>query len=273
MPTTSHDRVVVRTTDLKDEILHYRAALAYNAEVFLIEQGAIVKAFSAVNDNFAPLLEPVIHLRDGAGHSHVSLVPFLLLLQRQARAAFQLFSVDQSYQGWVLARPGVESALIIGKWVDDPTNARIWQERQTDRAAYQKAYSGKALRSESLAKSPLLQTVLSKINDDFVHANPDYYGRHLQARPSDPAYVAFVLNYFDDDDAQEAHVLAFLHLLLLIQEDLAALFGRIFATTVDLPNGLSVFEQAFAKKVSALVARFPEATAVLKDLGGWQTAS
>lgn len=258
---------------MEDEILHYRAALAYNTEVFLIEQGALVKAFGAVDENFASLLNPVTSLRDSAGHSHVSLAPFLLLLQRQARAAFQLFSVDQSYQGWLLARPGVESALIIGKWVDDPTNARIWQERKNDRDAYRKAYSGKALRSNSLVNSALLQIVLSRINDDFVHANPDYYGRHLQARPDDPGFVSFVLNYFDDDVAQEAHVLAFLHLLLLIQEDLAALLGRLFSIAVVLPNRLKVLEQTLAGKVTALVARFPEAAGILKDLGGWETAA
>jgi hypothetical protein len=34
----------------------------------------------------------------------------------------------------VLLRPGIEAALIIGKWVDDPRNAEIWKncEKDTD---------------------------------------------------------------------------------------------------------------------------------------------
>ena len=114
---------------MKDPILDYRSALSYNREVFLIQQGALVKAFSAIDDNFASLIQPLATKRDSTGHSHVSLTPFLLLLQRQARAAFELFSAYESYQGWVLARPGVEGALIIGKWVDDPANAHVWQNR------------------------------------------------------------------------------------------------------------------------------------------------
>jgi hypothetical protein len=258
---------------VENPILHYHSALSYNREVFLIQQGALVKAFSTINDNFASLIQPLATKRASNGHSHVGLVPFLLLLQRQARAAFELFSADQSYQGWLLARPGVEGALIIGKWVDDPANARVWQNRYMNRSAYRKGYSGQALRSKSLVNSARIQAVLSKINDDFVHANPDYYGRHLLSGPSDPGYVNVVLNYFDDDTVQEAHVLAFLHLLLAIQQDLADLVGRLFGVPVVLPNGIAEFERTFLPRVQPLVARYSGAKAILEELGSWQGAA
>jgi len=258
---------------VEDPILRYRSALSYNREVFLIQQGALVKAFSTIDDNFASLIQPLATKRASNGHSHVSLVPFLLLLQRQARAAFELFSVDQSYQGWVLARPGVECALIVGKWVDDQANARLWQDRYLNRSAYRKEYSGQALRSKSLVNSARIQSVLSKINDDFVHANPDYYGRHLLTGPADPGYVDVVLSYFDDDPVQEAHVLAFLHLLLVIQQDVADLLGRLFGVPVILPNGIVEFERAFLPRVHALVARHSGAKGILEELGSWQAAA
>jgi hypothetical protein len=94
-----------------------------------------------------------------------------------------------------------------------------------------------------------------------------------QVRPGDRGYVQFVINYFDEDVVQDAHVLAFLHLLVLIQEDLAGMFGRLFSKRIALPNGLSAFEQNFAKKVQALVAKYPEAGSVLRDLGGWRPAA
>lgn len=255
---------------MEDLILHYRSALSYNREVFLIQHGALVKAFSTIDDNFASLIQPLATKRASNGHSHVSLAPFLLLLQRQARAAFELFSADQSYQGWVLARPGVECALIIGKWVDNPANARLWQNRYVNRSAYGKEYSGQALRSKSLVNSARIQSVLSKINDDFVHANPDYYVRHLLTGPRDPGYVNVVLNYFDDDPVQEAHVLAFLHLVLVIQQDLADLMGRLFGVPVILPNGIAEFERTFLPRVQALVARHSGAKEILEELGSWQ---
>ena len=70
------------------EILKYRSSLAYNREVFLIEHGAIVKAFSLIDGNFEELIEFPQTMRDAQGKSYPSMVPFLLLLQRQSRAAF-----------------------------------------------------------------------------------------------------------------------------------------------------------------------------------------
>ena len=258
---------------MKDPILHYRSALGYNRDVFLIQQGALVKAFSAIHDNFACLIAPLATKRDSKGKSHVGLTPFLLLLQRQAQAAFDRFSTYESYQGWVLARPGIEGALIIGKWVDDPRNARVWQNRHTNRSAYRKEYSGQALRSRSLVNSGRIQSVLSKINDDFVHANPDYYLRHLRTEPTDPQYVSVFLDYFEDDSVQEAHVLAFLHLLLVIQQDLADLLGCLFGVPLVLPNSIADFERTFLPRVQPLVARYSGAKAILEDLGSWEGAA
>ena len=84
--------VLVAFFDMDDEVLRYRSALAYNREVFLIKHGAIVKAFSHVDQNFMELIEFPQKMRDAQGKSYVSMVPFLLLLQRQSRAAFESFA-------------------------------------------------------------------------------------------------------------------------------------------------------------------------------------
>jgi hypothetical protein len=78
-------------------ILQYRSALSYNREVFLIEHSDKVKAFSAIDDVFLRLIEYPRTMRHVEGHSLVALVPFILLLQRQSRAAFEALSVFQSY--------------------------------------------------------------------------------------------------------------------------------------------------------------------------------
>ena len=252
---------------MDDEILRYRSALAYNREVFLIEHGELVKAFSAIDDNFSTLIEVPRTMRDANGKSYVSLIPFLLLLQRQSRAAFEAFAVYQSYQAWVLLRPGVEALLIVGKWVDDPASASVWENRKQDRRGYQKAYSGQALRSNSLASSDSIQGVLSKVNEEFVHANPDYYGRHLEMGVGDPGYVSFWLGYFDEGALHEAHVLAFLHLLLVMQEGLASLFARLFAARVTLRAPLISFRSKFGARMTELASQSKDAAATLQQLG------
>ncbi|HEY9141172.1 MAG TPA: hypothetical protein VIN93_09785 [Bryobacteraceae bacterium] len=258
---------------MKDQILDYRSVLAYNREVFLIEHGELIKAFSAIDANFSALVEAPRTMRDASGKSYVSLIPFLLLFQRQSRAAFEAFAVHQSYQGWVLLRPGIESVLIIGKWVDDPANAKIWQNRNKEpnrkehRKAYQNAYSGPALRSKCLPSSERIQTVLSKVNDNFVHANPDYYDRHLKAGAGDPGYVNFWLDYFDDDTLLETHVLAFLHLVLVMQEALLDLLNRQFLTPAGLRTSLASFDSKFGARTVELAAASDEAATTLGQRG------
>jgi len=197
----------------------------------------------------------------------------LLLFQRQSRAAFEAFAVHQSYQGWVLLRPGIEAVPIIGKWVDDPANAGIWQKRDKEpnrkehRRAYQNTYSGPALKSKSLASSEQIRTVLSTVNDNFVHANPDYYDRHLKLSAGDPDYVNLWLDFFEDGSLLEPHVLAFLHLLLVMQEALLDLFNRLFSTRTRLKTSLASFDLKFRARTTELASASREAAATLGQLG------
>jgi hypothetical protein len=254
---------------MKVPFLGYRSALVYNRDVFSIEHGDLLKAFLAADGNFPTLTELPRTRRDPQGNSHVSLVPLLLLLRRQAHSAFDILSADQSYQAWLLLRPGLEAALIIGKWTDDPKNSTIWQNREKDPGAYQKVYTGKALQSASLPGSDRIQAVLREINDRFVHANIDYYQRHLSFGVGDPGYVNILVNYFEEDLLQLANVFAFLHLLLVVQEALLALFNELFATQVGLPSSLGLFEETFKGRVTELARTKPEYGTVLTELGAW----
>jgi hypothetical protein len=253
---------------MDNEILRYHSALAYNREVFLLEHAQYVKVFSQIDDNFASLIEPLARRRDAKGKSLVSLIPFVFLIQRQCRSAFEAFSAFQGYQAWLLLRPGIEAFLIVGKWIDDPGLAKTWEKRRDDWRAYQKAYSGPALRSNSLPNSDQIQSVLSKINDDFVHANPDYYGRHLAVEAvADPGYVGFRLEHFDGGVILEAHVLAFLHLVLVMQEALASLVGNLFAMRLELGAKAAAFNALFGEKIKKLASDSEEAAKILRELG------
>jgi hypothetical protein len=255
---------------MENKILDYRATLAYNSETFLIQHGVLAKVFMDIDDNFDSLLRPLSEKRDSHGYSHISLIPFIVFLQRQARAAFELFSRDQSYQGWVLLRPGIESILIIGKWLDDPANATIWNQRHKNREAYIKNYTGKALKSKSLRCSSQIRSVLSKVNDDFVHPNPEYYSRHLSAADQSAEDITIKIDYFDNDAVQEIHVLAFLHLLLVMQDNLSELFSKLFTSPVVLPKTLKMFKEVFSKRIVVLMSQNPLAKNIFIELGAWE---
>jgi len=254
-------------------ILEYRGALEHNREVFLLNHAWGIRAFSITDSGFSRLVEVLGHRRGPEGKSRVSFIPFLLLMQRQARGSFERLSSLQSYDAWVLLRPCLESALILGKWTDDVAFAKIWENRKTNLDAFKREYSGRKLRSKSLPRSDELQHVLSRINDDFMHANSAYYTRHTAVTPVGENDVEILVHYFDTEVDNEAHTLALLHLLVVVQESVLALLASTFG---DLPLktlGLSSFEKAHEQRVRALLKRSPQHDAVLKELGLWPKLS
>lgn len=258
---------------MKIPALEYQSVRSYNREIFFIEHGDLVKAFVAIDANFNTLLRLPGTMRDCNGKSHVSFIPFIFLVQRQAQSAFEALSAYQSYQAWVLLRPGIEAVLIVGKWVDDPQNAEIWKKRESDPQVYQKTYTGKGLRSKSLPNSESIQGVLRKINDGFVHANPDYYRRHLDIDPTHPDYVKMLLQYFDDDTLLVVNVFAFLHLLLVVQQALVSLFNKLFSCDVALPSPLELFGRTYGAKIRELADSTEEHRTLLRELGMWNTGA
>src|SRR5262249_30745099 len=147
------------------------------------------------------IVQVVATTRTHGGHSHISHLSLLMILGRQALNAFEAIAVFQSYQSWVLLRPSLESALIMGKWIDHPKNADIWKNRDKDKnahQAYQKMYSGKGLLSKSLPDCQAIRDVLTRINDDFMHTNPRYYFRHTQISDIDARSMLLKLQFNDE---------------------------------------------------------------------------
>lgn len=117
-------------------ILEYQSAGDVNRNIFLLNHSYAFHAFGALHDQ-SNLLGAMLQTgRDAHGSTYVSFLSFLLLIQRQALSAFQMVWSHQSYQARVLLRPAIQGALMMGKWVDDPTNADIWKARQTDPKRY-----------------------------------------------------------------------------------------------------------------------------------------
>jgi hypothetical protein len=252
---------------MTDSVLEYRAALARNRDTFLIEHGRLLKAFSCILENFELMFERLSTARDLSGKSQISLIPFVALLQRQVTAAFEAFASFQSFHGWVIIRPGIEAALVVGKFVDDRKFFQIWMNRITDRKAYRNSFTGSALVSKSLPSSASIQAVLSTVNDDFVHANPEYYNRHLELTEGGTDHLNIAVTYFDDSANNLAHTLAFLHLALIIQESLAGLLTRLYGQPLKLRFSAGGFRTDFRKDIETAVSKVPNGRSIIEKLG------
>jgi hypothetical protein len=121
----------------------------------------------------------VTRRRGKNGKTHVGLLLPAGLLIRHALLGFQQIVSYQSFLAWLAFRPGLEALLILGKWVDDPSSAKIWREKDKYPREYNKLFSGPGLSSNSLPNSAQFRSVLGRINDSFVHSNAAFAYREV----------------------------------------------------------------------------------------------
>jgi hypothetical protein len=203
--------------------------------------------------------------------THVSLVTLLWICQRQAFVALDSLASRQAYQAWLLLRPGIESVLIMGKWVEDVANFHVWQNRFSSPKKYRKKYSGRALASRVLPRSAEIQKSLSTINDHFVHPNFEYYMRHTRVAERENRSVQVTLRFFEDDEFHWASVLGMLHLLIVIQQSLSMMFADTFVNVEVGPEGygLEQFERLHWQQALEVAGTGTTASMIIHDIGLW----
>jgi hypothetical protein len=252
----------------------YRRSLVESRQWFHEQHPNVGTAFQVLDAGFAKLGETLLIGRDASGKAHVSLIPLLLVLQRQSFVALDALASAQAYQAWITVRPGIESALVMGKWVDDVANYNVWMARRENPAEYRKRYSGSALISGVLPNSDRAQKALRAINDNFVHPNPFYVFRHVRVSELANKEVEIRLLFFDDDSFHWASVLALLHLLVTIQDGIARMFAALFVNIEVVADqfGLAQFRESQIESArSALIAE-PALHELLFDIGLWDLA-
>jgi len=255
--------------DGSDTILEFSSAVERNGRIYLLARPYAFHAFAGINEYFDRLGRRLQTGYDRDGNSHVGLLPFVLLMQRQALNAFEMLATFRSYEAWVLLRPCLESALIIGKWVDDPGNAVLWDDKRNRFEEFKKAYQGKGLQSRSLPQSAKIQAVLSRVNDEFMHPNPSYYRRHTRFEGMGEQDLFLKVEFFDDNDDSEAHSLAFLHVLVVIVDAVDELFAKLFVGQAGPAPQVTTVERELRSRADSIAAKHELYRRVLTELGLW----
>lgn len=250
-------------------VLEFRAALEKNRQIFSLQYPFAYFAFFGLCEAFDRVGRRLQTGRDSKGKSYVSLIPFLLIVQRQAMSAFEALASCRSYEAWMLIRPALEATLIIGKWVDDPDNAVLWSDREVRRHEYASAYTGKGLVSKSLPRSAEIRMTLGRLNDEFVHTNVAYYSRHTNAQPAADGDIFLRLEFFDDGEDTETHACAFLHLLAVLADSLDNLFASVLPTTGASRPITSALEQEIGERALKLRTAGKQHAVTLAELGLW----
>ena len=150
------------------ELLQYTAIRNKNREIFLLNYKNEFAAFEDIDKRLQQLVRFIGTYKTINGFSQVSLIPFILITILQGRNAFESLSRFQSSEAWLIFRPGLEAALFMGKFVENPENATIWKDRYNNLKEYKKIFQGNGLISNSLPRAEKYQKVMKYINDRFM---------------------------------------------------------------------------------------------------------
>ncbi len=254
---------------MKNSILQYRSTVARNSETFLLN---FSEEFSAFTETDSKLYEIGVFMssnRTKNGESLVGFLPYMLIMQRQLRNAFQLLSTYQSYQTWVLARPFFESSLIMGKWLDDGKNFEIWKKQKENWKAYNQCYSGKKLISNSLPNSSDIQGVLKKINDIYMHVNPQYFFNNHFLKGLENEEVLLTVPFTDEPNYHEANLYSFLHVTLFVVGSVGEMLKNQYGQNKVFNINLSGLQIVFKEKIKQLVKSDSESKKMLIEYGLW----
>jgi hypothetical protein len=255
-----------------DDMLRFRATVNQNREIFLLNYKAEFETFNLSDQVFPRFTTALGAVPPLNPNGRLSIAPFLQIMRRQARNAFEHLSAYQSYPAWVMLRPFVEAALILGKWCDDPQNATIWISRNSGKNArkqYQDAYSGDRLRSQSLLNSDAIRQVWSRVGDEFLNTNPHYYTRVIAFSEMDSKPSAFRMEVMDDFADHRAHVYAFLHLIWFVLHAVGRLLEGRYGAKPEFRVDLGKMEHEFATSVIAMARQNETHRTVLTQLGLW----
>jgi hypothetical protein len=257
---------------MPSDILRYHAALSAHRDRFLLEHGAELARFDSID---AQLPRFTLALgEDGlpGPRTTLRLAPFLHLMHRHARNAFESLMCRQSHQAWTIVRPFVEAPLIMGKWIDDPRNAVIWMSRKSGKAArkdYRDAYTGDALRPESLPGCDVIRNLFLRLEDDFLLTSARHYSRALSFSPGAERLSDLPSAAAEDDADHRAHLCAFLHMAGFVVNATGRMLAAHFGDRPEFRFDTARLERELRPGACAIAAADDVHRNVLVHLGLW----
>lgn len=255
------------------EYADYQRVKEANRKAFEQNYGVDVQCFEAGLAILSSTWERLGTTRDKAEHSQVGLLPFANILRRHCILGFENIATYQSYLMWSNFRAGLEALLVIGKFVDDPANAAIWLNRDSNQAADKRAYSiafcGQGLISKSLSRSSDLRDVLTRLNDGYMHPNPAFTYRD-SAQVDEGKNVLLRIELFDvHPGMHEACLVVYLNLMSIMVEESCKLVVDLLGSGDPL-DGLNRYEKNNKRRAKQLASQTPGAKKVLEEYGLWR---
>jgi hypothetical protein len=249
---------------MHSELINYRSILEANRETFLLNHKEEFFAFEHIDRCLQNIWNIVGTKRTDQGESIISLAAFLLIIVRQGRNAFECLSRYQSSEAWLIFRPAIEASLIIGKFLDDPANSslwkkkkQLWENRKTNKEdfeKYRREFEKDGLIPKSLPMGEAFRHLLSKINDEFVHMNYEYFLRDIKVKETSSSDIQIEVHFVDHDPQdQKAQLFSFLHMYYLLVSSLGKAFSPKYSQEKAMNINIDTMEKNWGPKIKQLV--------------------
>lgn len=267
------------TKIMESKVLQYHSVLSLNREVFLLNYSKEFTLFENTDMKLFGIGEFLSKNRDTNQKSHISLIPFILIIGRQANNTFNLLSYFQSYDAWVLFRPALESLLIMGKLMDNPTLSDIWMRRKEiwrnrtvnreEYDLYKSEFESDGLIPKSLTQGYQFRRLLTKLNDEYMHMNFEHYlPRNLEQKEMDENSIFLNLHSTDTDfEEHKSYLYSFLYLFRTIVKSLEDAISKRFGCKSIVNAELESVDKIWKPKILKIIDNRPELREIFKSFG------
>lgn len=214
--------------------VEYESMSDHNLKASLLNIPEAVHMFVKIDEQLSEMVKYLNQLPEFTARDSFFFVgTFMLIAQRQMRNGFALLLRRMSYDGLLVLRPGLESAVYAYRLFREPALLDVWANRNE----YWKEFSQKfrwADYPEDIPFRDELKEEIDRLNDYWAHPSINYFSNTVVIKGSQPLRVHF----FDHDDAEFHLVLLWclrccLHVLAVFRKIMGGRFPVFLTSTED----------------------------------------
>lgn len=162
------------------EYFRYISTGEYNFNISLLELHDVISLFDYMDQHISDINSHLNALPDITSKDETYLVDiFMLISQRQMRNAFILFLRRMSYDGMLLLRVSLESAVFSYRIFREPQLSMVWASKNKNWKEFIKRFGNKIEFPESMPFREEIKKQIDLLNEYWAHPNINYSSRSL----------------------------------------------------------------------------------------------
>jgi hypothetical protein len=162
------------------EYFHYISTGDYNFNISLLQIPDAISLFDDIDQHISDINNHLNALPDLTMKDATYLIGiFMIISQRQMRNAFFLFLRRMSYDGMLLFRVGLESAVFSYRIFKEPQLSMVWTSKNENWKEFLKSFSNKKEFPDDMPFRDDIKKQIDLLNEYWAHPNINFFSRSL----------------------------------------------------------------------------------------------